>query len=71
MGQKQTNQELTALLHINSIITASSRFRHIGTTNIQALLDQFKIGGPQGNLCLVYMPLAMSIAEMRKTKFDG
>lgn len=61
-------------MHINAVITSSPRIRHIGTANIRILVDQFKIAGtksPRGNLCLVYKPLAMSLAEMRKTGFGG
>ncbi len=73
-GQDQTSREVAALRHINAVLAASSRVRHVGSANVRTLLDQFVVSHPKSsrdNLCLVFKPLGMSLAETRKILFGG
>ncbi|OAA66452.1 Protein kinase-like domain protein [Niveomyces insectorum RCEF 264] len=68
------DRELAALTHINAVIAASPRVKHVGIANVRTLLDQVTVGDAKrrrGNLCLVYKPLAMSLGDMRKANFGG
>jgi serine/threonine-protein kinase SRPK3 len=73
-GQDQKTREIAALKHIKSAISASPRSRHAGIANVRILLDEFEIVHPRTskrNLCIVFEPLTMSLAQTRKFVFGG
>ena len=70
----QTGREIAALEHLQSILTASPRVRHIGVNNVRTLLDRFEVVHPRTskkNLCLVFTPLGLSLGDARKLLFGG
>ncbi|AEO67582.1 uncharacterized protein THITE_160781 [Thermothielavioides terrestris NRRL 8126] len=73
--QPQTNREVAALRHINAVLAASAPVKHGGATSIRTLIDQFEIPRSKttsrANLCLVFEPLGMSLADARKRMFGG
>jgi serine/threonine-protein kinase SRPK3 len=74
-GEGQTAREVAALKHINAVLAASQNAKkHIGAASVRTLLDQFQISRPKSsgtNLCLVFNPLGVSLADVRKLLFDG
>ena len=72
--QDQTTREVAGLKHINSVLASSQPVEHIGAAHIRTLLDQFGISRPKSsrnNICLVFKPLGMSLADTRKILCDG
>jgi hypothetical protein len=73
-GQEQKTREIAALEHIDSVLAASPQIRHVGSANIRTLLDKFEVVHPKTsrkNLCLVFDPLGMSLADTRRLLFGG
>jgi serine/threonine protein kinase len=73
-NQPQIAREVAALEHINSVLSASRPVKHVGVARIRRLLDKFEISRPKSsrtNLCLVFEPLGISLADVRKTLCGG
>ena len=75
VGQGQTTRELAAMNHINSIIKEPPSAKvHGGSAYVRTLLDHFEISSPKSlrsNVCLIFKPLGLSMADTRKLLFDG
>ena len=74
-GEGQTAREVAALKHINAVLAASRNAKkHIGAASVRTLLDQFQVSRPKSprtNLCLVFDPLGVSLADARNLVFGG
>ena len=75
-SQGQTAREVAALEHISAVFAASqnANMKHIGAASVRTLLDQFQVSRPKSsrtNLCLVFSPLGVSLADARKLVFGG
>jgi serine/threonine protein kinase len=73
-GEAQPAREVAALKHINSVLANFPPSKHLGARSIRTLIDQFEISRPKTsrtNLCLVFEPLSMSVADVRKLVYNG
>jgi serine/threonine protein kinase len=73
-GQAQPAREVAALKHINSVLATFPPNKHLGARSIRTLIDQFEISPPMSsrtNLCLVFEPLSISVADVRKLVYNG
>ena len=71
----QNAREVAALEHIRSILAKPGLARNtMDARSIRILLDEFRISRPwpsRTNLCLVFEPLSVSLADMRKVVYGG
>lgn len=73
-NQGQAKQEVAAFKHIREVLNKKSATGCGGARFIRLLHKSFELDHPRSakkNLCLVYEPMGMSLADVRKVACDG